>query len=654
MSNTAAAQTALTPVVVTASKQEKPVENVAASVTVISREQIESQNATTVPEVLRNVAGADLVSTGSPGDDVDVRLRGADRDEVLVMIDGVAINDVREHRAAFLGSIPLDNVERIEIVRGSQSILYGSDAVGGVINIITRKGSEKHRFGVGFEGGNLQTFRESAEASGSAGADRAFQYAATFSRTDQRGRFDRDRFGEDALSANFGYQFFPGLKLDTGVNYFRQDQDIFYEFQTSFDPATGSLLVQIDPDTNNHLHRDEVTSHVNLKSLPMPWWDLELHYGIFVDREHLLNPDAGDTAPPGFAPNNQDFHGHGLVNTVDLRNFFSLHESPKFSAQLTVGFEFQDERLSFTDPPSPPFPAPGQKGARQNYAPYFQQELRFFDESLILTGGARYDHNTTFGHEWSPAASLLYKLKKTHTTFRASYGEGFHAPTILEFFSEVLLRDTGDPSFQPVRLQSELSKSVDVGIDQSVGKWADVSATFFFIDYHRLFDQLQFVNNAYSTGIEVGASVRPLPWLTVGGNYTFLKAINQDTNQRLTDRPRHHGNAFVEARPIDRLTLRTDVNVVGSRLIPNIISTSSGDIPVTFIDPNGNTSASGVLPGYVKVDLAGSYDLMKNRRPLEDWKLYFKIENLLNRSYQEKFGFPAPGITFLAGTKAIF
>lgn len=647
------AETALPVVVVTANKQEKPVENVAASVTVISREDIESQKATTVPEVLRNVVGADLVSVGSAGDDVDVRLRGSDRDEVLVMVDGVAVNDVSEHRPSFLGSIPLDNVERIEVVRGSQSVLYGSDAVGGVINIITRKGAETNHIGVGFEGGNLQTFREMVDAAGSVGSERRFQYGASFSRTDQKGRFDRDRFGEYAASANFGYQFLPELKVETGVNYIRADQDIFYEFQVAFDPATGSLLIQIDPDTNNHLHRDEVASHVVLKGLPTSWWDLELHYGIFVDLQHLQNPDTGDAAPAGFTPNIQDFRGHGLVNTADLRNFFSIYESPRFSTQLTVGFEFQDERFNFTDPPMS-FPAPGQKGARRNYAPYFQEDFRLFDESLILTGGARYDHNTTFGHEWSPAASVLYKLKKTGTTFRASYGEGFHAPTLLEFFDQVLLRLTADPSFQPVRLQAELSRSYEAGVGQKIGKWADVSATFFFIDYDRLFDGLQFVNNAFSTGVETGVTVHPLSWLSLGGNYTFLKAENQDAHQPLRDRPRHHGNFFVQARPIDRLTVRADVNVVGSRLIPNAISTSAGDIPVTFVDPNGNASAGGTLPGYVKVDLAASYDLLKDRRPLEDWRLYFKIENLLDDSYQEKFGFPAPGITFLAGTKAVF
>jgi len=644
------AETLLPPVVVTANKQERPYEDVSASVTVIDRDEIRRQNATTVPEVLRNVVGANVTAVGSHGDDVDARLRGADRDETLVLIDGIPINDVREHRASFLGTIPLDNVERIEIVRGSQGVLYGSDAVGGVINIITRKRSDKNRIGAFFEGGNLQTLREGVEGSGSAGSA---QYSGSFSRTDQGGRFGRDRFSESAVSANFGYKILPSLEVETGVNYLRDDQDLFYEFQTAFDPTIMGLLVQIDPDNDSHIHRDNVVGRVSLKATPKPWWEAQLHYGLFVDLEHLTNNAAGDTAPPGFTPGAQDFRGNGRQNTIDLRNFFTLYDTPSFATQLTVGFEFQDERFKFTDPPSS-FPAPGQKGGRQNYAPYIQQTFRFFDGNLILTGGARYDHNTTWGHEWSPAASVLYKLKKTGTTFRASYGEGFHGPTMIDFFDQILLRATGDPSFQAVRLQPELSQSYEAGVEQKIGSWMNASAAFFYIDYDRLFDGLQFLQDAFSTGIEAGVTIEPLPWLKFGGNYTFLKAVDEVNHTRLADRPRHQGNFFVQAEPISRLDVRADVHVVGNRRIPDKISTSAGDLGVLFVDPAGNTSASGILPGYVKVDLSASYDLMRDRGALEQWKLYFKIENLFDDSYQEKFGFPAPGITFLAGTKATF
>ncbi|HSA58656.1 MAG TPA: TonB-dependent receptor [bacterium] len=647
----ARAETVLPPVLVTADKQERPLDAVAASATVISREEIESRQARTVPEVLRSAAGVDVISSGSLGDDTDVRLRGADRDEVLILIDGVPVNNVSEGRAAFLSAIPLENVERIEIVRGSQGVLYGSDAVGGVINIITRKGSETPTFSASFEGGNLETFRETVDGAFQAGK---FRFSGGASRTDQGGRFDRDRFGETAVSANFGYRFLPEIEVAAGVNYLRSDQELFYEFQSSFDPATGSILVKIDPDNDSRFHSDKVITHLSVKGAPRPWWNAELHYGLFLDLEDLENTSAGDTADPGFFPGDQDFSGRGLRNTLDLRNFFSAYESPAFSTQVTAGFEFEDERLHFTDFGGVEFPAPGQEGARQNYAPYVQQNFRFFEEKLILTGGVRYDSNTTFGHEWSPAASVLVKIPGTKTTLRGSYGEGFHAPTVLEFFDQVLLRETNDPFFQAVRLEAELSQSYEAGVEQKVGDWAELSATFFYIDYDRLFDGLQFIRDAYSTGVEIGASVKPFRWLKAGGNYTFLRAIDEATGLRLADRPRHRGALFVQAEPTDRLTVRADVNIVGNRTVPSVISTSGGDLNVLFIDPDGQTSASGTVPGYVKVDLAASYEIFRDRLAMKSGRVYVKLENLLDDRYEEKFGFPAPGITFLAGAKASF
>src|SRR4030095_4614004 len=130
------------------------------------------------------------------------------------------------------------------------------------------------------------------------------------------------------------------------------------------------------------------------------------------------------------------------------------------------------------------------------------------------------------------------------------------------------------------------------------------------------------------------------------------------------NRPRHRFNAYVEGRPVQPLQLRLDVNFVGDRLIPNFLSTDAGDVPFVFIDtnriPQGGSLANPLTPagrtlsGYVKLDFSASYRILQNRWGLQDWKVYGKIENLLDASYQEKFGFTEPGITFLLGTRAAF
>ncbi|MFO1519494.1 MAG: TonB-dependent receptor [bacterium] len=648
-------------VVVTATKKETLEEDVSASVTVINRKDIESQVGSTVPDVLQNLAGVDLVTVGTPGDDTDLRIRGSDRDEVLVLLDGVPINNIREHRALFLGIIPLEIVERIEIVRGPQSILYGSDAVGGVVNIITRKGTKNIQVPISFEAGNLGTFRETIGISDSPGKA---EYNFLLNRMDQAGQFDRDRFGGWSAHGNLTYHFTPKVQASVGIHYFHSDQELFYEFLSSFDPATGAVLAKINKDNDNEFHRDVVVGRADVKATINKRWSLEFLYGLFVDRDSTFNTPFGDVAPPPFTPGQQDFNGSGIEHTADLRNFFNLYESEKFSTDLTVGFEFQRERVKFDDNPNGAFfPMPGQPDSRENYAPYFLQNFRFWGDTLIVSGGARFDHNTTYGNEWSPRGSVLYKLKKTGTTFRASYGEGFHGPTILDFFNTVLQKELGLP-FQAARLQSELSRSYEAGVEQKIGKWAEVDASFFYTQFHRLFDELQFMDHAHVAGVEVNVEIKPISRLRLGGNYTFLSAKNDADGSRLSDRPENRWNIFAEGKPFDALQLRLDLNYVGSRLIPNVISTDVGDIPLVFIDsngvPEGGSIAAGLtekgrtLGGYFKVDFAANYHIAKNRWHMKDWKVYGKVLNLLNAQYQEKFGFPAPGITFLLGTQATF
>ena len=654
-------ETEISPIVVTATKQATLRENIAASVTVITRQDMESQSATTVTEVLRNLAGVDLVSLGTLGDDQDVRIRGADRDEVLVLLDGIPINNLREDRASFLGIIPLEIVEKIEVVRGSQSVLYGSDAVGGVVNIITRPGSPGRQLTLGFEGGNLGTFREFLGASG---ASDKISYSTALSRVDQEGRFPRDAFGAYTLHGNFTYRPSSKLSFNFGTDYFHANQEIFYEFLNSFDPATGNVLVRIDPDNNSDLKREILVSRADVKATPLSWWNMEVLYGFFLDHDSTRNSAIGDTVPDGFVPGEQDFKGRGDRHFVDLRNFFREYESENFSAHLTVGFEFKHEKFGFSDPISMlVFPDVGQDDTRNNYAPYFMQRFKFLKDALIVSAGARYDRNTTFGNEWSPQASILYKLNKTGTSVHFSYGEGFHAPTILEFFTAVLQQQLNLP-FIAARLQAELSQSYEAGVEQKLGKWGRIGATFYYLDYDRLFDELQFVNDAYTTGVEVGLDLKPHEKVRMGGNYTYLKSKNEDTGDELSNRPRHRLNAFVEGMPIEPLQLRLDLNFVGDRLIPNFLSTDAGDVPFIFIDPNGIpqggslanalTNQGRTLSGYVKLDFSASYRIAERRWGFQNWRVYGKIENLLDESYQEKFGFPAPGITFLLGTQAVF
>ncbi len=652
--------TILPDVVVTPDKNQTTLSITPATTYVITRQDIEKQAANSVPAILRNVPGLDVVALGSPGDDVDIRLRGADRDEVLILMDGIPINSVREHRTLFLGNLTVDNVERIEVVKGSQSVLYGSDAVGGVINIITRKGSARITPIFGFTAGNLGLFDKKAGISGSAGKA---LWNFTASDKDQKGRFDRDRFRGQMTSANFSYQLFPQLKTEAGVNYAHSNQEIFYEVLTRFDAGTSSLVIQLDRDNNRTLARDLLEAHNTWETQPFSWWKSTLQYGFFGDWDRGFNSSTGDTVPTGYTAGNQDFDGHGYRHHVDFRNNLDWPALRWMKTASTLGFEFEDERVGFTDIGSE-FPASGQEGDRQNEAPYFLQTFNLFEDRLILSGGARFDHNSTFGSEWSPRGSLLYRHSQTGTTFRANYSEGFHGPTILEFYTQTLLRDLGNPAFQAVRLEAERSQSYEAGVEQDLFGRVKIGSTFFYVDYDQLFDELQFIHDAYTTGVETSVIASPWDNLQVGGAYTFMKSINEDNNNRLSNRPQDRFHFFVQATPWERFQVRTDLNIIGHRLIPNTLSTASGDFNLIIVDADGNPSGGTLtnstteegrkLAGYAKLDLSVSYMIAKNQWGLSDWKFFGVIENLLDDQYQEKFGLPAPGINFRLGSEARF
>ncbi|MGH9857047.1 MAG: TonB-dependent receptor, partial [Acidobacteriota bacterium] len=199
---------------ITGDRLEEPVSEKSDSISVITRDEIEAHQWNYVLDAVRMIPGVSVVQSGSPGKTTSIFLRGAGSSQVLVLLDGVPINN------PYFGSVNFedlttDNVERIEVLKGPQSPLYGSDSIGGVIQIITRKGQgEIH---TAFEGGSFQTFREKVSMRG--GRD-AFDYSLSFSRQDSEGQFVNDEFGENIFSARAGYRWSDNTRLDFTTSVF--------------------------------------------------------------------------------------------------------------------------------------------------------------------------------------------------------------------------------------------------------------------------------------------------------------------------------------------------------------------------------------------------------------------------------------------------
>jgi len=655
--NAKAQEPTLPEILITADQQATSYQNTAAAFTVIRKKEIERKNVQNITELLRGLPGVQITSLGSTGDDADIRIRGADRDEVLVLIDGIRLNTVSENRALYLNSIPVEMINRIEIIRGSQSIMYGSDAVGGVIHIFTQKPPSSSKAKLNFAAGNLGTFRESVWFGS---GNEVIQSSAFISREDQKGRFSNDASQNTLGQFKISYKPNSHLQFEMGSLSFNHHQDLFYEFLNTFDPSLGAIVVRINPDLNRNLSRTGWLSYFNTSVQINPRWKLEENYNINFLHTTLSNSSTGENVPSGFNGTSQDYHGQEWRQTASLKNFIQWKEGKNFNTQSTLGFEFAQEKFQYQDLPIT-FPIGDQKSTRENYAPFFQQKFSFFEDRIQVNGGVRYDHNTSFGHKFSPRASLLFNVFETQTSFQFNYAQGFHAPTLLDFYTSTLQKNLGLP-YLPVKLQAELSQSYDFGVRQKFGKYGELDFAFFKIDYNKLLDGLQFLPTAETSGLETKIKIKPFQTLEIGGAYTFTHSENKLTSLSLSDRPTHQGSIYLNVKPWRNLNICLDVLLVGSRLIPNILSTASADLPIIFEDQSGNpsggsrvnslTESGRKLPPYQRLDLSLDYQWKKPFMKLENLKFYSKLYNLLNQNYQEKFGIPSSRFSFLVGFEA--
>ncbi|MGH9391178.1 MAG: TonB-dependent receptor, partial [Vicinamibacteria bacterium] len=286
--------TVVGPVVVTADKIEESLSNVASSLTLITRDDIERRKAQTVQEMLREVPGVDLQSSGgSPGSFTQVRIRGANDDQLVVLVDGARVNGTFGGNFDF-GLMPTDNVERIEVLRGGASALYGSDAIGGVINIITRRGKEEPRVSLFWEGGSLETFKEGVSAGGVwKGNDFSFTYSRLDSAGLRPGPFNHSHERVNNWSVLVGRDFGPEDdrlgRFQSTLNVSQEDLQLPYDFPFGFDffavPAgIPPALETYDP--NNEQGRLFITTTSTLDLKPTDWWATTLRFSLTQNEQH--------------------------------------------------------------------------------------------------------------------------------------------------------------------------------------------------------------------------------------------------------------------------------------------------------------------------------------------------------------------------------
>jgi vitamin B12 transporter len=593
----------LEPVVVTATMAPTPQERLGAAVTVITDDEITQYNYDRIEDAFRDVPGVQVQASGSPGKATSLSIRGGGSQRSLVLIDGMRTNSPTLG-STDIAEIALDAIERIEIVRGPPSTLYGADAITGVVNIITRKGQGPPSARAWVEGGNYDTFREQANVQG---AFRGFNWNVTGSQFNTGGNLPHDDSSQTAVSGRVGYDLSWKGELSLTGRYSNLDLEL---------PVFSTSPTVLDPNATNHLetglYRLAYTQKIS------DWWNVTTSVGQWFNSSTFR-----DTPPPGTDTTNS------RINTSRVQgDLLSTFTVPRWNT-LSLGWEYRSE--SGTDVTQGTFPTAFSQ-TLDTLAFFGQDQLSLFDR-VFLGGGLRWEDNNVFGSSLTGRASAALVVSETGSTLRFAWGEGFRAPTINDLFF---------PGFGNPDLEPERSTSWEVGADQRLWQGrVRFGATYFHQSFSELiqfvFDPTTFlfapqnVGRARIQGVEASASFDPVHWIGFYVNYTYLDAKDLDTNQELARVPRNTVNTGVMATPWSRLTLFMQASVLSSQLESEFV---------------------GRNPGHYRIDAGGTFLVLGRHGRLGRLELTLRIQNLTNQKYDEVLGFPAPGINALVGLRA--
>ena len=631
-------------IVVTPYYQPTALGKVGSAVTVISREAIAASSATTVTGLLRTVPGVTVIETGGAGSTAEVRLRGAETGHTVVLVDGVRVNDPATARNDFdFSLIALGDVERIEVLRGPQSAIYGSDAMGGVVNIITRKplsGTNVAASGeIGSYGTNVQRL-----SGGTASGDFRFllsgEHAATrgFSRVGDRDHDEPDGMERWSGSLTGAYEPSDGPRVEVGL---RGTHSL-----AGYDGAPPSLATSCIPEkldfaanAPNEVAKGLLSGYgrITWPGNDGGWQQSVTAFGAHETRD---NTEFGatfgtvDSIPCQIKSTSErqtEFRSHTLG-----AEYQTTGEAGGLGTVL-IGGRIERERASYADS-SGGFNV--FDSDRTLYALFVQDQVTIA-ERLNLSFTGRYDGEVGGEGFLTGRTTAAYGIPATGTKLRASAGTAAKRPTAYMIGNN--LYAAGKYPDVPTDLKPERSFGVDAGIDQSLfdGRLM-VSVTGF---YNRFTDLLTFrtlalgadfvdgyyenVANASTAGVEVSGSVELVPgrWHATGA-YTYLEATNLDTGQPLPRRPKHSGSVALTYMGSSGLEATLSAVFVGERY-----NRVSGDVAVEL------------LLGYARFDLEASYPLNPATR------VYGRIENLTNATYQDPRGYNTAGLSAYVGLR---
>jgi vitamin B12 transporter len=583
---------------VTVTVNARPLDSIAEDVTTIGRATIEASGAQTLADLLRYVAGVNVIGPGARATLSTAQIRGGDPNFSVVLLDGVPLNDATDPLggAVNLELLPLAGVERVEIARGPGSFYHGSAALAGVINVITRRGRREAPDGrLELEAGSASRRRVAGSL---AGGFRRGDYAVTAEWHQEEGLIGLDRFDQLNLYGKLGFSLGEASELLVGTRYSTSAADDYPE--ASGGPLYGSGEVRSSDmkqfEANLQLLLGKV-GHRNYRFFAM------LHESQ-LDRQ---SPGVPPVVPESVEETNYSrvrLGGSSVLYRDDVLHVSAGADADRESAvnaSVLAGAISGDYRRSRT--------TGGIFG-----------ELVAERGPFLLEAGIRVDFPEGYRTEWIPKLGGSFQLPNGTTRFRASYSGGFKLPSFFALASPAALG--GNPELAP-----ETSRGVDVGWIQRLGRPGnETRVTLFFNRFENLidfdFDAFAHVNRAAvsSNGVEWSFDWRAARAWWLATQLTWNKVRDRATDEPLRNRPAWSFGAQVGLRPSTSLTLWLDGRTVSTSL--------DSQLPIPDRDE---------VPGYGVLGLSAIYQIA------ERWAVHARVDNLADADYETFIGFPGPG-----------
>ncbi len=589
-------------IVVTASGFEQPRSETGQAIDIVDRERLDQLQSATIGDALQSVPGVTVAARGGLGGQTSAFLRGGNSSQTLVLIDGVRINDLTSPNGAFdFGTLMTGNIGQVEVLRGPNSVIWGSQAIGGVVNIQSLAPADGFEGRFGAEYGAADTKRMNANIAGTSGL---FEGSFGGSYVDAQGisalagGTERDGFENFAGNGRLKVNISDAFNLDFRGYY----NHATVEYDSAFGIGANAL-----PVTRNR----QFIGYVGANVVAL---DGRMENRIAYTRTDIRRLG---TDPVLFSFNN--FIVRGSIDRAEYHTAFDVNDA----LTLTAGLEYERTFASTS------FEGAAADIARNHVASGFSQIILRPVAGLTVTGGVRHDEYNDYGGQTTLGGNIAFTPNDGRTMLRATYGEGFRAPTLSE----------GQPPYGNPDLRPETARNFDLGFEQQI---LDGKARFFATYFNRRSTDLiafsfatfqsENIDRVKSTGVEAGFNLNPTDRLDIRASYTLVDAVNRSAGanfgNRLALRPQHSGSLTVDWQTPIGLSVGSSVLLIG--------------------DSFDDASNSVALDGYALVGLRASL-------PINDrLELYGRVDNIFDVQYTVVAGYNSFGRNAAVGVRAKF